>query len=125
MENSLEQLTEQLLAGMWCEARTFAKPFVDAVLKSDIPESEKSTLIPDVINIGNAAYNTTVFDYDRDQNELGLKTLTSKPYSDKTIRTVLTLVKTHLSERSSYVNTYLLEFNDFLRANQRLGAIAA
>jgi len=123
MEQTLEQQAEQEMGLLWSEARETARPFVFGVLRLNIPEQERVQLVLDVVAIGDALYQTTVFDYSRACDGLHLSSLAK--YSDQTIKSVTSLVKNLGLGESIAVHGYLAEFNSLMEGSHREKAIAA
>jgi hypothetical protein len=132
MKNTIEQQAEQELAKLWSESIPIARPFVTRVIRLEtIPEEERQSLVRDVTAIGDAIYQTTVSDYDRQADGLRLSKLLR--YSDGTIRAVTQVVRNlgagnrdhaGLGE-SATINSYLSEFNSLLQVQHREKAISA
>jgi hypothetical protein len=122
MENALEKLAEDAFVSIqaWCESRDFSIPFVRAITNADIPEEEKRVLIGDAVVIGNAAYYADNVDSDIEYDGLKLSRLAQPgKYSDKTIKTVLDLMKEHLDNRHGYMRHYMAEFDNMLDVSRR------
>lgn len=113
---TLEERAEKRVKALWQESIPITRSFVLGVLNLDIPQSAKRTIIPDAVAIGDALYQTTVFDYDITPNGLGLSRLSAKrpsgrpKYSAHVVNAVSKFVKeSHLGD-SCMVNSYLSEF---------------
>lgn len=122
----LERRVEKRARTLWEESTPIAKSFALGVLSLNIPQSAKIAIIPDAVAIGDALYQTTVFDYGTTPNGLGLFRLSARrpsgrpKYSAYVLDTVSGFIKESHLGNSCVVHGYLSEFYNQPEVQARL-----